>query len=144
MLKYKVLTEGCTPIRARYEDAGLDLISAESVLIYPHHAVKVPPGVAVKIPDGMYGMLTHRSSLAFKKNCILSLGVIDSNFVQEIHAKVFNLSPYYSTEIKKGDRIAQLILHEYKSLEMEAVEDLGIGKGGFGSSGVREVTWKRS
>lgn len=135
MFKYKVLTKGCTPERMRIEDAGYDLRAAKDIVVYAGDSAIIPLGVAVKIPDGMYGMLTHRSSLAFKKDCTLSLGIIDSNFVQEIKAKVFNHHYGNELRIKKGDRIAQLILHKYQSLEMEEVEDLGIGKGGFGSSG---------
>jgi len=135
MLKYKVLTEGCKPYRARPEDAGIDLIAAEDVEIMPLNSAVVPLGVAVKIDEGKYGLLTHRSSLAFKRGIIASTGVIDANFTQEIKAKLFNLSPYYQVNIKKGERICQLIIHSYVSEEMEEVEELPVGKGGFGSSG---------
>lgn len=136
MLKYKVLVEGCEPKRARDGDAGIDLIAAEDAIIYPMDSMVIPLGVAMKIPEGMYGKLTHRSSLAFGKNCTASLGIIDSNFTQEIKCKVFNHSSFYPAEIKRGDRIAQIIIHKYECLEMELSEDLGEGKGGFGSSGV--------
>ncbi len=136
MLKYKLITPGCTPERMRDEDAGYDLRAAADTTIFPNESAVIPLGVAIAIPRGIYGMLTHRSSLAFKKNGLISLGVIDSNFRQEIKAKVFNQNLFYSLKISAGDRIAQLILHRYESLELEEVEDLGIGKGGFGSSGV--------
>jgi len=136
MLKYKVMTEGCEPQRMRGADAGLDLRAAEYTLIPPEASAVIPLGIAVKIPDMMYGLLTHRSSMAFGKNCTASLGIIDSNFVQELKVKLFNHSPHYEVRIKKGSRIAQIILHRYECLELQEVEDLGVGKGGFGSSGV--------
>ena len=135
MLKFKVLTPGCEPQRMRIEDAGIDLCAGQDMVVTPGYSVVMPLGVAVKIEDGQYGMLTHRSSLAFKKEMTASLGIIDSNFTQEMKAKIFNHGRL-SQVIKKGDRICQLVLHNFAREEMEEVEDLGIGKGGFGSSGV--------
>jgi len=135
MLNYKVLVEGCEPKRARDGDAGIDLIAAQDCTIYPMDSKVIPLGVAMKIPDGMYGMLIHRSSMAFGKNCTASLGIIDSNFTQEIKCKLFNHSSFYPAEIKRGDRIAQIIIHKYECLEMEESGELEVGKGGFGSSG---------
>ena len=134
MLEYKVLTKGCEPQRMRKGDAGIDLRAAEDVVIRPGDSEVIPLGVAFKIPEGMYGMLTHRSSMAFGKNCTASLGVIDSNFTQEIKCKLFCHSDFYEARIKKGDRIAQLIIHKYQGLELEEAEELGESKGGFGSS----------
>lgn len=135
MLRYKVLTDGCDPLRAREEDAGIDLRAGEDTYIDPMCSAIIPLGIAVKVPDGMYAMLTHRSSLAFGKECTASLGIIDSNFTQEIKAKVFNHSRNNIVHIEKGDRICQLVIHKYQCLEMSEEEDLGLGKGGFGSSG---------
>ena len=137
MLKFKVVTEGCAPERMRQEDAGYDLRAAVDIVINPNESAVIPLGVAVGIPKGMYGMLTHRSSLAFKKNCTGSLGIIDSNFKQEIKGLLFNHSATKMVKIAKGDRVCQLVIHKYESLEMEEVDDLGTGKGGFGSSGVK-------
>ena len=134
MLKYKVITKGCEPLRARVEDAGIDCKAAEDTYIDPRSSAIVPLGIAMKIPEGMYAMLTHRSSLAFGKDCTASLGIIDSNFTQEIKAKIFNHSSSNIAAIKKGDRICQLVIHKYQCLEMSEEEELGDGKGGFGSS----------
>lgn len=136
MLRYKVLTKGCEPTRGSIGDAGIDLVAAEKIFIYPGESAVIPLGIAMKIPEGMYGLLTHRSSLAFGEDCTASLGIIDSNFVGEIKAKVFNHNQSEPARIPKGSRVCQIIIQKYECIEMVADDDLGEGKGGFGSSGV--------
>jgi len=134
-VRYKLLSEYAVFKKMREGDAGFDLATTEDIEIKPLSSGIVPLGVAVAIPEGQYGLLTHRSSLAFKKGGILSTGIIDSNFRQEMKAKIFNQSEHYSLILKAGDRVAQLVIHEYISPELELVEEMEDGKGGFGSSG---------
>ena len=135
VLYFKLHTDGCEPQRMSNGDAGYDLRAAEDVSIGPGGRKAIPLGVAFQIPKGTYGMLTHRSSLAFKKGCTLSLGIIDSNFTGEVKAFVFNHDQYFRKHIKKGERIAQIIFIDYNVVTMNEVESLPEGKGGFGSSG---------
>ena len=115
-------------------DAAYDLSAAENFDVFPNSSHIVPLGVAFKIPSDMVGILTHRSSLAFKRDCTVSYGVIDSSFDSEVFAKVFN----HGLAIQKfqfGERIAQIrfTLVQNTSLYPDNWEDGG--KEGFGSSG---------
>ena len=128
---------GQLPTRSHGSDAGLDLRSSEEVAISPGCPEVVDLGVAVQIPQGHYGMLTHRSSLAFKKNCIISTGIIDSNYTGTIKCLVVNVGTDLEY-IDAGERIAQLIIQPYRYLEPVAVDTLDEtdrGASGIGSTG---------
>ena len=128
------------PKYAKIGDAGLDLTATsvqEETL-----QVKYGTGLAVEIPEGYVGLIFPRSSI-FKKTLSLtnSVGVIDSGYRGEIKF-VFNKEPYLNKDgFKKyeiGDRIGQLVILPYPSVELEEVEELSDserGEGGFGSSG---------
>ncbi len=139
MLQYKVLDKMCEPKRMRKGDAAFDLCARESVSIPPLGSVKVPLGLCIKLQPGTFGLLTHRSSLAFGKEVTASLGIIDENFTQEIHCKLFSHNQNYEVHIAKGDRVCQMIVQKYLTPEMEEVDEMPSGKdtkAGFGSSGV--------
>jgi len=135
-MRYRIVRPGCILKQMREGDAGYDLCAGEDMEIEPQSTAVVPLGIAVAIPEGQYGLLIHRSSLAFKRNAVISTGIIDSSFKQEMKAKVFNMSYGNTLYIRKGERIAQLIFHHFVSPELEVVDDMEDGKGGFGSSGV--------
>ena len=137
-MDFVLLDEECKPMRVSNQDAGFDLRSSIDVKIYPGEHKVVPLGVAISIPEGMFGLLTHRSSLAFKHGCIISTGIIDSSFTSEIKALVINLAEEERPlVISKGDRIAQLILIDCNAyVRLNQVKSLEPGKEGFGSTGV--------
>lgn len=138
-MNYVLLNKNCKPQRLGNNDAGFDLRAAKAVTIYPGENKIVPLGVRVQISEGTFGLLTHRSSLAFKFGCIISTGIIDSSFTGEIKALVFNISEEERpVVIEEGDRIAQLIMVDYNPyVRLNQVEVLEDGKEGFGSSGVK-------
>ena len=124
------------PTRAHATDAGLDLYSPVAVIIPPRSAVTIDTGVHVELESGTVGMVKSRSGL--NVNCgILSEGVIDVGYTGSIHVKLYNHSDE-AYEVKKGDKISQLVILPIKILPLEVVdslEDTDRGSNGFGSSG---------
>ena len=130
----KVHPDAVTPTYAKDGDAGLDLtaiyaISAENFIEYR-------TGIAVEIPEGYVGFIFPRSSVSKKKNFYLknSVGVIDSGYRGEILLR-FNTS---DSRYDAGEKIGQLIILPYPTIQLEEVEDLSSterGEGGFGSTG---------
>jgi dUTP pyrophosphatase len=120
------------------EDAGMDLHAVESVVLEPGVAQAVPTGLAVELPPGYEGQVRMRSGLALKHGIASpnSPGAIDPGYRGEIRVILLNLGrePF---RIEKGDRIAQLIVSRYESVDWEEGElgDTARGSGGFGSSG---------
>lgn len=135
-LQYNLIVPRCQPTVPQAGDAGVDLRAAENTVIPSNSSAVISLGIGFQIPEGFFGVLTHRSSLAFNKDCILSLGIIDCNFTGEVKAKVFNLGSE-EVSISQGDRIAQIIIVRYADfLQLQQVGGLVDGKEGFGSSGV--------
>ncbi len=138
MFEVKLLTtEATIPTRASDQAAGYDLFSAYDYTLNGHSKVLVKTDIAVKIPDFHYGRIAPRSSLAWKNSIDVGAGVIDSDYRGNIGVILFNHCPeIYS--IKKGERIAQLILTRISTPEIVKVDylsDTSRGEGGFGSTG---------
>jgi dUTP pyrophosphatase len=118
------------------EDAGLDLHSLERVEVRPGRAQAVPTGLAIELPAGYEAQVRPRSGLALKHSITVNFGTIDPGYRGEIRVVVFNLgsSPYV---VERWDRIAQLVISRYESIEWEESElgDSSRGDSGFGSSG---------
>ena len=125
------------PKRANPTDAGADLMSTETVEIYPNEQKMIDTGVAVKIPEGYAGFVFNRSSQGKKGITIPhSVGVIDSDYRGNIKIILKNTSED-RYEIKIGDRIAQLvILPVLLPTFVDAWNDTERGTGGFGSTGI--------
>jgi dUTP pyrophosphatase len=124
------------PQRANRTDAGADLISTENLEIYPNEQKMVDTGVAVKIPEGYAGFVFNRSSQGKKGITIPhSVGVIDSDYRGNIKIILKNISED-RYEIKRGDRIAQLVIMPVLlATFVDAWNDTERGTGGFGSTG---------
>lgn len=133
-MRISITEEDLMPTMGDCGDAGYDLRASVGVQILPGDSMVVPTGVSFEIPKHYYGLLTHRSSLAFKRGGILSLGIIDSNFTGEVKALVFNLSDT-PLVIEKYERFCQIVFNSYYSFPLMAVGSLEGGKDGFGSSG---------
>lgn len=121
-------------------DAGLDLYSAADVTIAPGARELVPTGVAVAIPAGHAGFVQPRSGLAlrFGLSLVNTPGLIDSHYRGEIKVIAINLDPSHPIEIRRGDRIAQLVIQAVVRAEPRLVHELDDttrGEGGFGSTG---------
>ena len=119
-----------------YEDAGLDLRALERTVLTRGVAHAVPTGIAIELPSGYEAQVRPRSGMAWKHSVTVNFGTIDPGYRGEIRVIMFNLG-VHDYVIEKGDRIAQLIVSRYESIEWEE-GDLGEssrGHGGFGSSG---------
>ena len=134
----KLDPDGIIPSRKRATDAGYDISSSEHVIIPPHSMKSVSTGIAVCPPDGLYFTIEGRSSL-FIKSIVPARGIIDATYQGHLVVVLINNSdiPY---EVNKGDRIAQIILHNIISADFVNVDSFtpvfdGRGEAGFGSSG---------
>lgn len=139
----KVLKLGADIQLPRYqtaEAAGLDLVSNEEVELKPMQRHAVATGLALEIPRGFEGQVRPRSGLALKAGltCLNTPGTIDSDYRGEVKVILINLSTELA-KIRRGDRIAQLVIAPVSRAELVEVESLTQserGGGGFGSTGV--------
>ena len=120
------------------EDAGMDLYAVEEVRLEPGAPGLVPTGLRVEIPAGYEAQIRMRSGLALKHALILpnSPGTIDPGYRGEVKVIVLNLGREVYT-VKKGERIAQMVLARYEAVEWDegGVGETRRGEGGFGSTG---------
>jgi dUTP pyrophosphatase len=133
------------PSRAHDGDAGVDLYSSEDVELEPGRRALVPTGIAVAIPHGMVGLVHPRSGLAARVglSIVNSPGTIDAGYRGEIKVALINLDPDETIAIKRGDRVAQLVVQrvelpelvEVSSFDEAGLADTTRGQGGHGSSG---------
>jgi dUTP pyrophosphatase len=128
------------PSYAHEGDAGIDLYAATDAFLKPGERAAIPTGVAVAIPEGYAGFVQPRSGLALRKGLGLvnSPGLIDSGYRGEIKVAVINLDPDEPIEIRRGDKVAQLVVApvaQVEFVEHEHLPDSGRGPGGFGSTG---------
>lgn len=139
ILRFKKLSnKAVVPSYSTEGDAGLDLVATN--LHKTQEYWEYGTALAVQIPKGMVGLLFPRSSISKTSHSLRnSVGVIDSGYRGEIRLRMSALEyakagrPY-----KIGDRIAQLILFEYPTMEIIEVDNLdesARGDGGFGSTG---------
>jgi dUTP pyrophosphatase len=123
-------------------DAGADLVARHGAVVAPGGGrVVVPTGVKVAIPEGYAGLLLPRSGLAFRHGVTLanSPGLIDAGYRDELCAIVVNTDPSEAYEIRRGDRIAQLVVVPAERAEWDVVEELepsARANGRFGHTGV--------
>jgi dUTP pyrophosphatase len=132
--------DAALPAYARSGDAGLDLFSAENLTLQPGERAAVPTGIAIAIPEGYAGFVHARSGRALKEGLALpnAPGLIDSGYRGELKVVVVNLDRSSPIDIKRGDKIAQLVVQQVEIAEVEVVDLLPEserGEGGFGSSG---------
>lgn len=149
------------PKYARAGDAGMDVYAAEEVWIRPGETVIIPTGLKLAIPEGYEIQVRPRSGVSYKTPLRLpnSPGTIDSGYRDELGIIMTNTSETCSSNaerilsidskdnqmgtyrIKKGDRVAQIVLQEVPRMAFRVVESVkAVGQdrgGGFGSTGVR-------
>jgi dUTP pyrophosphatase len=121
--------------------AGMDLLAdvAEDVVLDPLERRLIPTGLALEIPPGFEGQVRPRSGLALKQGltCLNSPGTIDADYRGEVGVILINLSKE-RVVLKRGDRIAQLVIAPVVQAALAEVESLSAserGTGGFGSTG---------
>jgi len=126
------------PKRETDGSAGMDLRSAYDEVIPPNTRKLVKTDIAIKVPRDCYGRVAPRSGLAIKHFIDLGGGVVDSDYRGNVGVIMFNFGEK-DFVVKKGDRIAQLILERIyipEVVEVEELDETSRGAGGFGSTGV--------
>ena len=121
-------------------DAGLDLHAAQAITLGPHERGVIGCGLAVAIPQGYVGLVSPRSGTAVSMglSMVNTPGVVDSGYRGEVRLALINLDPSEPIHVKRGDRVAQLVIVPLAPVEVAEVEDLPgsqRGEGGFGSTG---------
>jgi dUTP pyrophosphatase len=125
--------------------AGMDLRAAvpedEPLVLRPGSRFPVPTGLAFALPPGFEGQVRPRSGLAFKSGvtCLNTPGTVDADYRGEVKVILINLGEEDVT-IRRGDRIAQLIVApvvQAQWAEVESLDETVRGSGGFGSTGGR-------
>ncbi|KAF7682634.1 Deoxyuridine 5'-triphosphate nucleotidohydrolase [Astathelohania contejeani] len=140
-LKYKKLTKNAFDLR-RWSQfaAGYDLASAYDVIIPAEGKLLIKTDIQLELPEGCYGRIAPRSSLAFKHHINVAAGVIDRDYRGNVRVLLFNHSKI-DYKVKRGDRIAQLICEKIlypNLLEVEQLAPSERGEGGFGSTGINQ------
>jgi dUTP pyrophosphatase len=129
------------PSYARAGDAGADLVAREGTLLKAGGGrAAVPTGIALALPEGFGGFVQPRSGLAMKHGVTVlnSPGLIDAGYRDEVRVLLVNLDPSEDYEVRRGDRIAQLVIQQVASATFVAVDELPAserGLGGFGHTG---------
>lgn len=128
------------PAYAHQGDAGLDLYSALDVTLAPFERALVPTGLAVAIPEGFAGFVQPRSGLAAKRglSIVNTPGLIDSHYRGEIKISLINLDAGVPIRIRRGERIAQLVIQAVEHCELveyAELDETARGECGFGSTG---------
>lgn len=129
------------PSYSRAGDAGMDLHAAEDAVLAPFERKLIPCGFALALPSGYGAFVLPRSGLAACHgiSIVNAPGLIDSNYRGEIKVVLVNLDPRESFEVKRNDRIAQMLIMPVPPVAFEICDDLDEterGAAGFGSSGL--------
>jgi len=128
------------PRYARSDDAGLDLHAAHDATLEPGGRALVGTGIAVAIPPGYAGLVLPRSGLALEQGVTIlnTPGLIDAGYRGEVKVLLINHDPREAVTLRRGERVAQLVLIRVERVDPIAVEVLPEserGEGGFGSTG---------
>ena len=129
------------PAYAYPGDAGLDLRATIDITLAPFERALIPTGIRLAIPEGYAGFVQPRSGLALRVGLSQANtpGLIDSHYRGEVQVVAVNLDSGQAIEIKRGERIAQLVILQTPAVEIVECKELDSterGEGGFGSSGV--------
>jgi dUTP pyrophosphatase len=132
------------PCYARAGDAGADLFARDDVALAPRGGrAMVRTGLIVAIPPGYAGFVQPRSGLAMRHGvtCLNTPGLIDAGYRGELSVLLVNTDPDQPYDVRRGDRIAQLVIQPVEQARFELVADEAElpasdrGAGGFGHSG---------
>ena len=128
------------PSYAHPGDAGADLTSTVDVRLAPGERAMVPTGIRLALPDGYVALVHPRSGLAAR--CGVSIvnapGTVDAGYRGEVKVLLVNLDPVEPVEIRRGDRIAQLVVQRVERarfVEVQRLPGSARGDGGYGSTG---------
>jgi dUTP pyrophosphatase len=151
-IECEILNDGKLPFKKNPTDAGFDLYATEDVTIYPGQVQKHPLNIKLKLPHGTWAEITSKSGLG-AQGLLVFAGVIDQEYrgiphvvmsniwvMQEVGPDGYPLMRVNPIVIKKGEKLAQLIMSPYSpEFYIEQVEAIDTntsrGSGGFGSTG---------
>lgn len=141
ILVTKLDDQATIPTYAKAGDAGADLYALNEVTLLPGHRALIKTGIAIAIPFGFVGLVHPRSGLGLKNgvSVVNTPGTIDSGYRGEIGVVLINHDLENSFEVKKGDRIAQLVIQKVENAQFKIVNELPASQratGGYGSTGV--------
>ena len=142
-MKVKIINKSNNPnpFYATEKSAGMDICAfiQDDIVLSPMERVLVPTGLYIQLPDGYEAQIRPRSGLALKKGITVlnSPGTLDADYTGEVGIILINLSNEPFT-IKSGERIAQMVISTYSTVQWDNVESLTKterGDGGFGHTG---------
>lgn len=151
-IKVEVLEGGKMPTKAYATDAGWDLYATEDIAIYPGQVMKHPLNIRLQLPSNTWAEITSKSGLG-AKGLMVYAGVIDETYrgiphvvftnlwlIDQIDEQGYPLMRTNPIVVKKGEKLAQLIMNPYNNqffmTQVDKVEtETDRGSGGFGSSG---------
>lgn len=127
-------------MRAHPDDAGVDLCTTQDVVLEPGERVLVGTGIAIALPAGTVGLIHPRSGLAAKTglSIVNAPGTIDAGYRGEIKVCLVNHDTRTAIELRRGDRIAQLVVQRVELVDFVEVQQLTQsrrGSAGYGSTG---------
>ncbi|WP_284535775.1 dUTP diphosphatase [Nocardioides sp. T2.26MG-1] len=128
------------PSYAHPGDAGADLLTTVDVTLAPGERAMVPTGIAIALPDGYAAFVHPRSGLAARHglSIVNAPGTVDAGYRGEIKVMLVNHDPREQIELRRGDRIAQLVVQRVERARFSEVGELPDsvrGAGGYGSTG---------
>ena len=127
------------PIKMYANSAGYDLFAGESASISKWSRASINTNIRFDIPKGFYGEIKPRSGLALRNGLLAFNGTVDAGYLGFVYIIMFNSSDF-DFNIKKGDRIAQIIFRKCHSVSFKYSEEVSFdtdrGVKGFGSSGI--------
>lgn len=140
VLLHRLDPEVPVPAYAHPGDAGADLVTRVDVDLAPGERVTVPTGVAVAVPDGYAAFVHPRSGLAARHGVTVlnGPGTVDAGYRGEIRVTLVNTDTTHPVRLRRGDRVAQLVVQRVERARFVAVDRLpGSARGdhGHGSTG---------
>jgi dUTP diphosphatase len=128
------------PSYAHPGDAGADLVTTVDVTLAPGERAMVPTGVAIALPDGYVALVHPRSGLAARHglSIVNTPGTVDAGYRGEIKVLLINQDPREPIELRRGDRIAQLVIQRFERaafVDVVTLPESVRGDGGYGSTG---------
>ena len=142
IVKFKKLNDDAImPNYAHTGDAGMDLYSIKEDVIAPLSWKLIPTGLACILPEGTEAQVRSKSGIALKNGVFVlnSPGTVDENYRGEIGVILYNLNTKDTFVIKKGQKIAQLVINSVEyvdTIEVQELDETNRGKDGFGSTGI--------
>ena len=128
------------PSYAHPGDAGADLRTTVDLTLAPGERALVPTGIAVALPDGYVALVHPRSGLAARHglSIVNTPGTVDAGYRGEVKVLLINHDPVEAVSLRRGDRIAQLVIQRFERarfVEVGILPDSSRGTGGYGSTG---------